>query len=123
MRPVDVKTIDDAQAAIQRLAKWRSHFAGWLLGTRAKDDPQSQWVRDNTEKLLLLRAESSALMRILIDKGVCTAEEATLQVGMEAVALSNAFERQWPGVKASDDGLEYNIATIQQAGWMRNWLP
>lgn len=122
-RPADVQTVAAATAALERLCKWRVHFAGWLLGTRLKSDPQSQWARDNAEKLLVLRAEVSALSRILIDQGVVTAEQFTVQVGQEAVALSNMMEERWPGVTATDDGLHYDLPRVAAAGWMAGWLP
>lgn len=123
LRPADVQTVAESYAALQRLCKWRMHFAGWLLGSRPKTDPQSQWARDNAEKLLVLRAEASALSRILIDRGVCTAEELTIQVGQEAVALTNAMEERWPGITTTDRGLSYDLRRVAEAGWMKGWLP
>ena len=35
--------------ACNRLTKWRSVFAGWQLGTRAKGDPECDAVRDHRE--------------------------------------------------------------------------
>lgn len=123
MRPADVQTVEQADDAIQLLGKWRMHFAGWLLGTRPKNDPQSQWVRDNTEKLLVLRAEVSAITSLLVGRKVFTREEFTVQVGQEAQALVNALEARWPGIKTTEDGLEYSAAEIVAAGWMKDWLP
>ena len=45
--------------ALNRLCKWRAHFAGWQLGTRAKDDPEAQAVRDHRELSMLMRVELS----------------------------------------------------------------
>lgn len=115
--------VEAAQASVQRLGKWRGHFAGWLLGTRAKGDPQCDWARDTAEKLLLLRVEVSALTGLLIDKGVFDAEEFTLKVGGEAEALMRALEKRWPGIVAHDDGLHYDLATVQRHGTLEGWLP
>jgi hypothetical protein len=123
MRPADINTVAEARAAMERLGKWRGHFAGWLLGTRAKDDPQSEWARDMAEKVLLLRAESSALARLLVDAKIITGEQFTIQVGQEAQALSNKMEERWAGITATDSGLSYDIPTIMSAGWMSRWLP
>lgn len=55
--------------AMNKLAKWRSIFAGWQLGTRAKGDPESDAVRDHREATILLRAEVNALTACLIEGG------------------------------------------------------
>src|SRR5258707_8554059 len=44
-------------AALNRLTKWRTHYAGWQLGTRAKGDPESDAVRDHRELTMLLRVD------------------------------------------------------------------
>ena len=108
---------------LNRLCKWRAHFAGWMLGTRSKDDPQSQAVRDLFERTILLRAEYTAVLKILLDKGICTSEEFDAALETEAEALMVMYEERWPGVRATDDGLAYDATEIQRAGWMRNWLP
>ena len=121
--PADVLTVEQAAAALQRLGKWRAHFAGWVFGTRLKDDPQCEWARDTAEKLLLLRAEVSPLTRLLVDARVFDQEPFSIQLGQEAVALSNMIEERWPGITATDSGLNYDLHGIQQAGWMKRWLP
>src|SRR5258707_10424244 len=57
-------------AALNRLTKWRTHYAGWQLGTRAKGDPESDAVRDHRELTMLLRVELTALTGLLMRKGV-----------------------------------------------------
>lgn len=104
-----------------RLGKWRTIFAGWQLGTRAKGDPEGDAVRDHREVTMLMRAELSALAALLIAKGVFTAEEFTEAVGNESELLSKAYERKFPGMKATDDGIEMNIAIACDT--MRGWRP
>lgn len=59
-----MKTLEERLlAALNKLAKWRSVFAGWQLGTRLKEDPECQAVKDHREVTILLRAEVSALLR------------------------------------------------------------
>jgi hypothetical protein len=41
-------------SALERLAKWRTLFAGWQLGTRPKGEPESDAVRDHREATLML---------------------------------------------------------------------
>lgn len=107
--------------AVQRLAKWRAVFAGWQLGSRAKGDPEADAVRDHREVTLLLRAEVNALTGLLIDKGAFTAEEFTARLSAEAEYLSKQYERKFPGFKATDDGIDMNIAIARDT--MQGWRP
>lgn len=118
-----VTTVKEANAALQRLAKWRGHFAGWLLGTRSRSDPQSQWARNTAEGMLLIRAEVNALAVMLIDNGVLDQEKFTIQIGQEAADLDKKLSEKWPGVTSRDDGLHYDLEKVNAAGWMKNWLP
>ena len=111
---------DTADYFLQRVAKWRMLFAGWQLGTRAKSDPEAAAVRDHREVTILLRVEASALARILIEKGICTAEEFTQIVGEEAALLDKAYEKRFPGISSSIDGL---IFGPEAAYTMRGWKP
>lgn len=69
---------------VNRLAKWRTVFAGWQLGTRPKSDQECQAVRDAAEARLIMRAELSGITALLIAKGVFTAEEFGAQLNVEA---------------------------------------
>jgi hypothetical protein len=105
---------------LNRLAKWRTVFSGWQLGTRPKTDPESQAVRDHREITMFLRAEVSAIARLLIEKGVVTSAEFEIALGEEADELSRMNERRFPGIAAIDDGLTIDPTT---AKWMENWKP
>lgn len=106
--------------ALERVAKWRSIFAGWQLGTRPKGEPESDAVRDHREATILLRVEVSALAALLIDKGVFTTVEWTRAIAIEADALNDAYERRFPGVSTSQDGLTIDR---RAAEWMKDWKP
>ncbi len=106
---------------LNRLGKWRTVFAGWQLGTRAKGDPESDAVRDHRELSMLLRAEVSAISQLLVKRGVFTAEEYTAQVHDEAKLLCRAYERRFPGFKATDDGLHVDAEIARDT--MRGWKP
>lgn len=108
---------------MNRLAKWRTHFAGWQLGTRLKGDPECDAVRDTQERLLIMRAELNALTRLLIEKCGVTQEELQATITAEAEHLMGYLEARWQGVRAIDEGLSYDIPAIQRAGWMRGWKP
>src|SRR5205809_59165 len=50
-------------AALNRLTKWRSVFAGWQLGTRPLGDPECDAVRDHREVTILMRAELTTIKK------------------------------------------------------------
>jgi len=108
-----------SEPAIQRLAKWRVLLTGWQLGTRPKGDPEGDAVRDHRETTLMLRAELSALLSLLCDKGVFTVEEFTAALEHEAGLLSADYAKRFPGIRATDHGLEFvpHIAADTMKGW------
>lgn len=89
--------------AINKLAKWRSVFAGWQLGTRSRADGETRAVKDHREVTMLLRAEVNALTGLLIRKGVFTAEEFTEQLIAEAIHLDAEYEKRFPGFSTEMD--------------------
>ena len=112
-----------AMQALNRVAKWRSLFAGWQLGTRPKGDPESDAVRDHREITILLRVEGSALTGLLIRKGLITGKEWEAALEREANELSKDYARRFPGVTAADHGLVMDPQKIDAAGWMKGWKP
>lgn len=106
---------------LNRLCKWRTVFTGWQLGTRVKGDPESDAVRDTQERLLILRAELTAMIGLLIRKGVATREEIVAAIEEEAEALSLALELQFPGFKATDIGMDMHLPAAAET--MRGWRP
>lgn len=107
------------EKAINRLTKWRSVFAAWQLGTRVKGDPECDAVRDHREVTILLRAEMSALTGLLIKKGIITSEEFMEALINESDLLSKDYEKRFPGMKATDTGIEYDVMTARET--MKNW--
>ena len=106
--------------ALNKLAKWRSVFAGWQLGTRSKEDPECQAVRDHREVTMLMRAELNALTKVLLDKKVFTVEEFQTQLLDEATYLDKAYEEKFPGIKTTDIGVSFTEASKFT---MKNWKP
>ncbi len=113
---------DRADAALNRLCKWRLILSGRLLGTRPKTDPEAQGVRDLFEKLLILRAEVTALTGVLIERGLVGQDGLCLAVAEEADLLSAAYEKTFPGMRATDDGI-YIYDTALAAETMKGWKP
>lgn len=109
---------------LNKLAKWRTIFAGWQLGTRSTNDPECNAVKDHRETTILLRAEASALVGLLVMKGLITSEEFTVALIHEAELLSKDYERRFPGMRATDDGIEiFDIPAVDK--WMKaeHWKP
>ncbi len=103
---------------LNKLTKWRTVFTGWQLGTRAKGDPESDAIRDHREVTTLLRAEVSALVRLLIEKEVFTAEEFGQALGEEAEALDKAYEKKFPGFTTNLEGVTIDARAVQTTmGW------
>ena len=115
-------SLDNAlHKTLNRLAKWRMVFVSWQLGTRVKGDPEAEAIRDHREVTILLRAEVSALVRVMVDKGVFTVDDFSSVLLEEASRLNKDYEKFFPGFKASDDGM---IMTMPEAGeTMKGWRP
>jgi len=110
----------NADRALNRLAKWRQVLTGWQLGTRTTEDPECQAVRDHREATLLLRAEVSALVNLLVTNGVFTTEDWLEQLVVEADELSAALSAKFVGMRATDDGIEYDRRAAET---MKGWRP
>lgn len=110
-----------AKDALNRLAKWRTVFAGWQLGTHPKGDPESDAVRDHREATLLLRVEVTALATTLIDAGVITQDAFVEALRVEADLLNTDLERRFPGFSAHADGI--HMDPQKAAETTRGWRP
>lgn len=104
------------ERALNILAKWRAIFAGWQLGTRPKGDPEADAVRDHREVTLCLRVEGNAMLALLIENGVFTAEEWDQQLKIEAEHYEKLLQRKFPGAQASEDGMILDSHRVQP--WM-----
>lgn len=112
-----------AGLGLQKLAKWRTVFASWQLGTRKETDPECRAVKDHREVTILLRAEVSALTGLLIERSVFTAEQFTNALEREADQLSADLARRFPGMEATEFGIKMDIEQIRKHGTMDGWLP
>lgn len=108
-------------AALNKLCKWRTVFAGWQLGTRTKEDPESQAVRDAREALIILRMEVTTMMKILTDKGIITDAEYFRVAMHEIEALERMYEKRFPGFKSTDNGMVMDIEKAKET--MKGWRP
>lgn len=107
--------------ALNILAKWRQPFAAWQLGTRSDRDAECKAVKDHREVTILMRAESNALLGLLVKKGVFTVEEFQTQLTEEAEVLAKEYENKFPGLKATETGISYDIPIARET--MKDWRP
>jgi hypothetical protein len=108
------------RAALEKLCKWRLAYAGRWLGTRPKSDPACASVRDFTDARLLLRAEVSALVGLLLKKGLLTEVEWLTAIKEEAEQLDRDQEQVFPGYRSTPVGLEiYDVAAAKET--MKSW--
>jgi len=113
--------MNSVESALNKLTKWRTVFAGWQLGTRSKGEPECDAVRDHRELSIVLRAEVTALVTLLIEKKVCTADEWATALEKEAIQLDKDYERRFPGFKTSEYGVDIDVLKAQDT--TRGWKP
>lgn len=63
---------------------------------------------------MLLRAEVNALTRILLEAKLVDENTLTRVIGEEAEYLSQAYERKFPGAKAIDEGMDFDVQTFAE---------
>jgi len=111
---------DKCQAALNKVCKWRMIITGKWIGTRRIEDPEGQSIRDFSDKLILLRVEQSALIGLLLRKRIFSLAELQKQLIEEAEALDKAYEKSFPGMHSTDEGIEIYAPQIA-ADTMRGW--
>lgn len=109
---------EDYRTKLERVCKWRAVFAAMQLGTRKQGDSEFQAVKDQRELIILLRIETTALVALLVEKGVITISEFQNQLGYEADALNEAFSQRFPGARAELDGIHYDFGDSRLAAWL-----
>lgn len=104
---------------LNKLLKWRTVLVGRILGTRSDTDPQARGYRDLFDKVLILRVEQTALLTVLLKKGIVTELEIQAAVEDEADLLEKDYQKAFPGVRATDIGLDIDIAKFLETtkGW------
>ncbi len=109
---------------LNKVTKWRTLLAGWQLGTRPKEDPESQAVKDQRELLILLRIEMNALVILLQQSKVFSPEDWIDAVTKEAKIYDEGMENRFPGVSTSDQGLVFDGSRAHEIQkWMGHWKP
>lgn len=107
---------------LNRLCKYRIILTGRILGTVPVSDPKAQGLRDLFDKMLILRAETTALTALLIEKGIITADRFREQIQDEAKHLCETYQKTFPGTEPTDNGITFNdIQKVME--WMSKFPP
>lgn len=112
---------DRMSVMLNRLCKFRMILAGQHVGTKTASDIETRAFRDLYDKLLIMRAEHSALTALLMEKGLITADEFAHQVSDEAAWLISQYQQKYPGVTATDQGLTINRDKV--SSWLKDFRP
>lgn len=107
--------------ALNKLAKWRTVFAGRFFGSIPADYVPGKAYRDDVEARLLLRVEVNALCRLLIEKKVFTDAEWQQMLHDEALTLDMLLEKKFPGFKTDQNGVIMDAVTIRENKTMEGW--
>jgi hypothetical protein len=102
-------TSEELSRLLNKLCKWRTFFASWQLGSRVFSDGECKAVKDHREQTLLLRVEVSALIGLLISKGVITEAEFQDAVAAEAKRYDHALEERFPGWRSTSHGMHMKM--------------
>jgi len=115
--------------ALNRLTKWRRLLAAWHHGARVLLPGQSPKLDssaevaatiDSEERLLIFRAELSALTSLLIQKGVISVQEFNHSTIAAADDLNMQLSKAWPGISADATGLTFSylgVVTMNERGF------
>jgi hypothetical protein len=89
-------------AACTKLTNWGAVLTGRLVGQIEGNpkEPRAKGWRELFDLLLLVRAETNAIVGALILKGLVSEAELRDAIGHEAEALADRFEKNFPGIRA-----------------------
>lgn len=104
---------------LNKLAKWRSVFASWQLGTRSDTDAECNAVKDHREVTILMRAELSAIVALMMDKGLITVAEWEEYLERAALDLDKSYEQRFPGYESTAHGMSVDITRAHET--MKGW--
>lgn len=109
-------------AALNKLCKWRSVFAGWQLGTCSIESETARAIRDHREVTMLMRAELNAMVALQVQKGVFSLDEWRAELLEQAEFLDRSYEKKFPGFRSVPDGMVIYSPQLA-ADTMRHWKP
>lgn len=98
---------------LNRVAKWRTVFASWQLGTRSDKDGECKAVKHHREMTIITRVELTGLANLLIAKGVISSIDLENAIGDSSDRLNSDFEQFFPGFHVTEYGV--NMIPASQA--------
>ena len=109
--------------ALNRVCKWRRVFTGKMVGGGPDTDPLIVGMNDLHEARIIERVELSAIVGLLLKKGVFTEAQFTDALEREANTLNSAYAERFPGFEAKDDGMHMTMPaameTMQKEPWAK----
>jgi hypothetical protein len=114
---------DESYRVSNKLAKWRTFFTSWQVGTRLFNDHECKALRNQYEMYILMRADINALTGLLIKKGVFSAEEFTEALITETKQLDHMYEENYPGFSTSLDGLHMQMPAAGETMYRLGFPP
>lgn len=111
------------EAAVQRLAKWRTVFVGWMIGTKGANEPGVKAYRDRADAVLMQRVEINALTALLVAKGIFTIDEFMAQIVTECEHKQRELEAMFPGYRATDNGISIDAAKAAETNRRMGFPP
>lgn len=110
----------------RRLRQWARVGIGRLIGSTTDQSGIYKAAMALEEGRLIVRAEVTALHRILVEKGVATTAEVVTAMIDEMNELAGTLAKEWPEIEVLPDGTGYSIkdahglaARAQREGWPR----
>ena len=112
-----------AAEALNRLCKWRTVLTGWHLGSQSSDTPGVPAMRDLQDFRLVVRAEVSALVTLLVETGVFSADEYETALALEAEILERKLQESFPGYRAIDGGIVITPDVAKETNRVKRFPP
>lgn len=115
------KSGEQVMAALNRVCKWRRIFSGKMVGTRPEGDPFIVGMNELQEARIIMRVELTALVGLLIRKGLFTEEEFSSAMGAEADLLNADYAARFPGFTAHNDGMHMEPVAMMETMKNQPW--
>ena len=90
----------------QRLRQFGRLDCGRILGTRAHTDGDYLALLSLLERSFFLRAEATAIVQVLIKKGLLNERDFQNAVAHEMNLLLVELHKEWPEIEVTDDGIK-----------------
>ena len=97
-----------------KLYQWRDVFAAWHVGFSAVRRGRAEALRYLHHELMMIRCELSAATYLLVDADYFQQDEFQARRTIEMSRMNDQLEDQFPGFKATANGLDINAWTAEK---------